>query len=139
MRGSLPMPRRTISMSAPVFSASRASSFMKLMRVASIALAAYLVNSALRASITCMRSWLRMKGMYSARISRIARSSSVPTMMRSGFMQSSTAAPSFRNSGLLTTANSSPSTPRPASSALTASRTRSAVPTGTVLLSTMTL
>jgi hypothetical protein len=39
---------------------------MKLMRVASIALAAYLVNSALRTSITCSRSWLRMKGAYSA-------------------------------------------------------------------------
>ena len=35
---------------------------MKLMRVASIALAAYLVNSALRKSITSKRSWLRMKG-----------------------------------------------------------------------------
>jgi hypothetical protein len=66
------MPLRTISMSAPTFSASSASSFMKLMRVASIALAAYLVNSALRTSITSSRSWLRMKGAYSARISRMA-------------------------------------------------------------------
>jgi hypothetical protein len=57
---------------------------MKLMRVASIALAAYLVNSALRTSITCRRSWLRMKGAYSARISSVARSSSLPTTMRSG-------------------------------------------------------
>jgi VanZ family protein len=62
MRGSLPMPLRTISMSAPTLSASSASSFMKLMRVASIALAAYLVNSALRTSISCRRSWLRMNG-----------------------------------------------------------------------------
>jgi hypothetical protein len=59
MRGSLPMPWRTSSMSAPTASATRDSSFMKLMRVASIALAAYLVNSALRRSITSTRSRLR--------------------------------------------------------------------------------
>ena len=111
MRGSEPMPWRTISMSAPTCSARRDSSFMKLMRVASIALAAYLVNSALRTSITSMRSWLRMNGAYSARISRMARSSSAPTTMRSGRMKSSTAAPSFRNSGFETTAKST-STPR---------------------------
>jgi len=35
---------------------------MKLMRVASMALAAYLVNSALRTSIRMKRSRLRMKG-----------------------------------------------------------------------------
>ncbi len=35
---------------------------MKLMRVASMALAAYLVNSALRTSMTRVRSWLRLKG-----------------------------------------------------------------------------
>ena len=62
MRGSVPMPVRTCSMSAPSFSASRASSFMKLMRVASMALAAYLVNSALRTSMAIRRSRLRMKG-----------------------------------------------------------------------------
>ena len=63
MRGSLPMPLRTSSMSAPTCSANSANSFMKLMRVASIALAAYLVNSALLMSITTSRSWLRMKGL----------------------------------------------------------------------------
>ena len=62
MRGSEPMPRRTCSMSAPMRSASKANSFMKLMRVASMALAAYLVSSALRRSITSKRSWLRWKG-----------------------------------------------------------------------------
>ncbi len=62
MRGSLPMPTRTCSMSAPSFSASSASSFMKEMRVASIALAAYLVSSAERMSITCRRSWFRWNG-----------------------------------------------------------------------------
>ncbi len=55
--------------------------------------------------------------------------------MRSGRMKSSTAAPSFRNSGLETTAKPM-STPRAASSSAIASRTRSAVPTGTVDLST---
>ena len=48
MRGSEPMPWRTCSMSAPSASARLASSFMNEMRVASIALAAYLVSSAER-------------------------------------------------------------------------------------------
>ncbi len=132
------MPRRTNSMSAPTFSASSASSFMKLMRVASIALAAYLVNSALRTSITKSRSWLRVNGAYSARIISVACSSSEPTTMRSGFMKSSIAAPSFRNSGLDTTAKPTLAS-RFASSSAMAPRTLSAVPTGTVLLSTTTL
>ena len=46
MRLSLPMPRRTWSTSAPSRSQSAAISFMKEMRVASMALAAYLVSSA---------------------------------------------------------------------------------------------
>ena len=111
---------------------------MKLMRVASMALAAYLVSSALRTSMTTRRSWFRWKGAYRARISKMACSSSAPTTMRSGRMKSSTAAPSLRNSGLDTTANFA-SLPRFASSSATAARTLSAVPTGTVLLSTMTL
>ncbi len=57
---------------------------------------------------------------------------------RSGRMKSSTAAPSFRNSGFDTTANRV-STPRAGSSSAIASRTRSAVPTGTVDLSTTIL
>ncbi len=52
-------------------------------------------------------------------------------------MKSSTAAPSLRNSGLETTSKPI-SSPRSASTVETASRTRSAVPTGTVDLSTMT-
>ena len=56
------MPWRTLSMSTPTRSANRDRSFMKLMRVASMALAAYLVNSALRRSITSTRLWLRTKG-----------------------------------------------------------------------------
>ena len=62
MRGSEPMPWRTGSMSAPSLSARFASSFMNEMRVASIALAAYLVSSAERTSMTSRRSWLRLNG-----------------------------------------------------------------------------
>ena len=58
--------------------------------------------------------------------------------MRSGRMKSSIAAPSFRNSGFETTANGS-TVPRRCSSAAIVARTLSAVPTGTVLLSTTTL
>src|SRR5471030_1216220 len=65
MRGSEPMPWRTASMSAPTWSARLASSFMNEMRVASMALAAYLVNSAERTSILMVSSWLRLKGVYS--------------------------------------------------------------------------
>ena len=58
-------------------------------------------------------------------------------MTRSGRMKSSTAAPSLRNSGLETTLNGM-SRPRSASTSSTAARTRSAVPTGTVDLLTIT-
>jgi len=61
MRGSLPTPLRTFSMSAPSLSARAASSFMNEMRVASMALAAYLVSSAERRSMTWMRSLVRRK------------------------------------------------------------------------------
>ena len=60
MRASLASPRRTCSMSAPTASHSRASSFMNEIRVASIALAAYLVSSAERMSMTCNRSPVRI-------------------------------------------------------------------------------
>ena len=49
-------------MSAPSRSASPAISFMKLILVASMQLAAYLVSSAERTSITMILSWLRLKG-----------------------------------------------------------------------------
>ena len=130
-------------MSAPTRSARLASSFMKLMRVASIALAAYLVNSAERTSITRVRSWLRLKGAYNSRIDASARrplsSPDTPITMRSGRMKSSTAAPSFRNSGLLTTEKPRSLRPRLSSSSWMAALTLSAVPTGTVDLSTTTL
>ena len=48
-------------------------SFMNEMRVASMALAAYLVSSAERRSITSMRSLVRMNGAYSARSISMAR------------------------------------------------------------------
>ena len=137
MRGSEPMPCRTSSMSAPSRSARLASSFMNEMRVASMALAAYLVSSAERTLICRMRSRLRWNGAYSWRSSAVARSSSEPRMMRSGRMKSSTAAPSLRNSGLDTTQNAW-FAPRLASSSATAARTLSAVPTGTVDLFTIT-
>ena len=62
LRGPVPMPMRTRSRSAPRRSARLASSFMNEILVASMALAAYLVSSAERRSITTMRSWLRLKG-----------------------------------------------------------------------------
>ncbi len=62
MRGSEPMPFRIISMSAPSFSAMFASSFMKLILVASIAFAAYFVSSAERRSMMIMRWRLRVNG-----------------------------------------------------------------------------
>ena len=62
-------------------------------------------------------------------------SEDVPTMTRSGFMKSETASPSLRNSGFDTTSKAM-SSPRAARAAATSSRTRSAVPTGTVDLST---
>ena len=114
-----------------------AISFMKLILVASIALAAYLVSSAERTSIATMRSWLRLNGAYRRLSLSIAAALSAPMTMRSGRMQSSTAAPSFRNSGLETTSKAT-SAPRAASAAAIVARTLSAVPTGTVDLSTTT-
>jgi len=49
-------------MSTPSSSAKLASSSMKLMRVASIALAAYFVNSAEATSMCIMRSRWRLNG-----------------------------------------------------------------------------
>jgi len=63
---------RTRSMSAPRRSARLASSFMNEILVTSMALAAYLVSSVERASITTMRSWLRLKGAYKVFIASVA-------------------------------------------------------------------
>ncbi|MNF90060.1 hypothetical protein D3C84_726110 [compost metagenome] len=105
MRGSEPMPCRTISISAPSISARFAISFIKLILVASMQLAAYLVNSALRTSMTMIFSWLRLNGAYSSRITSSLLGQDVPITMRSGRMQSVTADPSLRNSGLDITSN----------------------------------
>jgi hypothetical protein len=111
---------------------------MKLILVASMALAAYLVSSADFTSMTIMRSRLRVKGSYKARSSSAARSLSVPTTTRSGFMKSAMAAPSFRNSGFEAMSKSTEA-PRLPSDSWTAARTLSAVPTGTVDFVTTTL
>ena len=137
------MPRRTASTSAPTKSARLAISFMNEMRVASMALAAYLVSSALGTSIHTIRSWWRLSEAYKRPIASLACSPigvrGMPTTMRSGCMKSSMAAPSFKNSGLDTTTNGRSALPQTLSSAATAWVTRSAVPTGTVDLFTMTM
>ena len=110
-------------------------SFMKLMRVASMELAAYLVISAEGISMKITRKLFSRKGRYSLLIRFLARSDSTPTTTRSGVMKSLMAFPSFRNSGLLATSNSM-SAPRLRSSSSMAAFTFLAVPTGTVLLVT---
>ena len=100
--------------------------------VARSAFDAYFASSALAQSITMMGAPVRVNGWCSATISSAPRGSSAPMTTRSGFMKSSTAAPCFRNSGLLTTLKGCVVSRR------TISRTLSAVPTGTVLLLTMT-
>ena len=103
MRRSEPIPRRTWSTSAPSRSQSVAISFMKEMRVASIAFAAYFVSSAERRSMKRMGCSARTNGAYSSAMTARARSEATPTTTRSGRMKSSMAAPSFRNSGFETT------------------------------------
>ena len=131
IRRSDPTARRTWSTSAPTSSQTLAISFMNEIRVARIELAAYFDSSALAVSIIMIGAPVRVNGAYSSFITVADRSSSVPMTTRSGFMKSSIAAPCLRNSGLLTTLNSAD-----VSSAI-AARTRRAVPTGTVLLSTI--
>ena len=62
MRSSEPMPLRTLSTLAPTSSHTLAISFMNEMRVASIALAAYLVSSADATSIVKMGLPVRTNG-----------------------------------------------------------------------------
>ena len=62
MRRSAPIARRTWSTSAPTSSHTLATSFMNEMRVASMALAAYLVSSALAQSITMIGAPVRVNG-----------------------------------------------------------------------------
>ncbi len=128
MRSSVPIPCRTLDTSAPTASHRPAMVFMKEMRVASIALAAYLVISAEAMSMNRIGLPVRTKGSYSSARRSRAYSDSTPTTTRSGFMKSWTAAPSLRNSGLEQTWNGRVVWRR------IASRTLPAVPTGTVLL-----
>jgi hypothetical protein len=124
---------RTLSTSAPNRSQTLATSFMNEMRVASMALAAYLDSSALAQSMTMMGAPVRVNGRYNSVMTSALRASLAPITTRSGFRKSSTAAPCFRNSGLLTTLNGWLVSFR------MAARTSSDVPAGTVLLSTTTL
>ena len=64
---------RTASTFAPNRSHTLATSFMNDTRVASMALAAYLLNSALALSMTMIGAPVRVKGAYSVRISSWAR------------------------------------------------------------------
>ena len=95
--------------------------------------AAYFVSSADFSSITKIGFPERTKGLYSFCISSVARVLEEPMIILSGFKKSSTANPSLKNSGLETTSKE-----QEAFFEIT-SLTLSAVPTGTVLLSTITL
>ena len=133
MRESVATACRTMSTSAPNSSHTFAISFMNEIRVASMAFAAYLHNSALAQSITMMGAPVRVNGRYSSTMMSAARGSVAPMTTRSGLRKSSTAAPCLRNSGFDTTENGCVVSRR------IASRTSYDVPTGTVLLSTITL
>ena len=87
----MPMPLRTMSTLAPTRSQRLAMSFMNEMRVASMALAVYLVSSDEARSMNSMRSPVIMKGRYSSLMMARARSLSTPMMTRSGIMKSLTA------------------------------------------------
>jgi hypothetical protein len=68
--------------------------------------AAYLMSSTVRRPVYMIGALSRQSGRWSSAITRLARSSSVPTTMRSGCLKSRMAVPSRRNSGLETTATS---------------------------------
>jgi len=97
-----------------------------------------LVISAERVLIIMIRSLTLLKDRYSSRKTSAARGLSAPIIILSGRIKSSMAAPSFKNSGLDTTSKSI-STPLSCNISLTVFLTKSAVPTGTVDLSTIIL
>ena len=103
-----------------------------------MALAAYLVSSALRGSMNIILSWLRLNDSYMRRNSAMVACERAPIMIRSGLNASATAEPSFRNYGLEQTSKEI-SAPRAASPAAMHSATLSAMPTGTVDLFITTL
>src|SRR5918996_5761895 len=128
------MPWVTASTSAPAASAIRAMAFANETFRARKALLACLASSAVCRSVSIQRVSSRTSGANSSRITARASSESLPTRMRSGRSESSTALPSRRNSGLHTTVS-------PPSDRCLAriSATRAAVPAGTVLFSTTTV
>ena len=124
---------RTLSTSAPTNSQKLAISFMNVILVAKNELAAYFVNSADFSSINKIGFPCRTNGLYNCSIIFCAFSDELPITTLSGFIKSSTAKPSLKNSGFETTSKSTD-----AFFAIILC-TFSAVPTGTVLLSTITL
>ena len=127
------MPFLTMSTFAPTCSHKLATSFINEILVARNEFAAYLVSSAEASSIKIIGLPWRTYGAYSSFINFLAGSEVVPITIRSGFMKSSTATPSRKNSGLETTSKG-------CFVKLDIVRlTSSAVPTGTVLLSTITV
>ena len=135
MRASEPIPCLTRLTFAPTASQRAAISFMKLIRVANIALAAYLVISAEAISMKITLKLFRSMGLYRRVISSRASSLSTPTTTLSGFIKSSIASPSFKNSGFDATSKRI-ATLRFLSSPSIAALTLWLVPTGTVLLVT---
>ena len=131
---SVPIPLRISSTFAPTNSHRLAISFMKVILVAKNAFAAYLVISAERSSMNIMGFPWRTNGAYNRFSISFAFSDSVPITTRSGFIKSSTATPSLKNSGFETTSNKSGDT-----FLAIAWCTSSEVPTGTVLLSMITV
>ena len=105
MRVSAPIPLRTMFTSAPTNSHRLAMSFIKLIRVASMELAAYLIISAEGISVKITRKLFNIIGRYRRVIISLAFSDSTPMTTRSGLIKSLMAAPSFKNSGLLATSN----------------------------------
>ena len=106
---------------------------MKVIFVARKELEAYLVSSADFSSINIIGFPCLTNGWYSSSISFFAFSLLVPTTTLSGFIKSCTANPSLKNSGFETTSKST------LEFSLITFVTFSAVPTGTVLLSIITL
>ncbi len=135
IRASLPIPLRTILTFAPIISHKLAISFIKLILVASMEFAAYLVISAEGISIKITGCPFKVKGLYKRFINSSALVDSIPTTIRSGLRKSSTAAPSFKNSGLEATSKGILAFLFFSSSDI-AFFTLHAVPTGTVLLVT---
>ena len=111
---------------------------MKLIFVASIALAAYFVSSALRGSINMIFSWFRLNASYIRLNSSHTDFELTPMMIRSGRNASATAEPSFKNSGLEQTSKGS-FFPLASSSAAIQPEMSSTVPTGDVDLLIITL